>query len=58
MSSVNELKEQFDAFLEDYEKFTEKGNKSAALRARKALLEVHRLCRVVRAEIQEAKSKR
>ena len=55
MSSVNELKEQFAVFLENYEKFTQKGNKSAALRARKALLEVHHLCRAVRAEIQEAK---
>lgn len=54
--SVNEIKEQFNLFLEEYDKFTEKGNKTAATRARKALLEVSKLCRTVRAEIQEAKN--
>ena len=55
MSSVNELKEQFETFLTENEKFVMKGNKAAALRARKALLEVGKLCKVVRAEIQDAK---
>ncbi len=55
MSSVNEIKEQFDTFLSEMAKFEEKGNKTAGTRARKALLEVGKLCKTVRGEIQDAK---
>ena len=55
MSSVNEIKAQFDTFLSEMEKFEEKGNKTAGTRARKALLEIGKLCKTVRGEIQAAK---
>ena len=37
-------------------KFTEKGNKAAGTRARKALLELTKLAKARRAEISEAKA--
>ena len=55
MSSVNELQAQFDTFLDEMAKFEVKGNKTAGTRARKALLEVGKLCKTVRGEIQDAK---
>lgn len=55
MSSVNEIKSQFDTFLEEMDKFQNKGNKTAGTRARKALLEIGKLCKTVRGEIQETK---
>ena len=55
MSSVNEIKSQFDTFLEEMDKFQNKGNKTAGTRARKALLEIGKLCKTVRGEIQEVK---
>ena len=53
--SVKQLTEQFNTFQEEMVKFTEKGNKTAATRARKALLEIGKLVKVVRGEIQEKK---
>jgi len=49
------LKLQFGQFLVEYENFDQKGNKAAALRARKNLLEIGKLTRGMRAEIQEKK---
>lgn len=54
--NVDEFKKLFDEFLVDYDSFTDKGNKAAARRARKALLEMGKLTKVVRAEIQEARN--
>lgn len=48
-----ELVEEFKA---DVEKFNEKGNKSAGTRARKSLMEISKLCKSLRAEIQESKN--
>lgn len=52
-------KERFDKLIEavniDYEKFDSKGNKAAGTRCRKALSELGKLTRDLRAEIQERK---
>ena len=55
MSTVEQLKAAFESFLEENEKFVSKGNKAAAGRARKALMEVAKLAKVRRAEILEEK---
>jgi len=45
----------FETYVEESEKF-EKGNKAAGTRARKALSEIAKLCKVRRAEIQNEKN--
>jgi hypothetical protein len=57
METVNQLKEQFEAFLKENEKF-ERGNSAAGTRARKALGEVAKLCKARRNEITEEKNVR
>mgnify|MGYP003627096554 CR=1 FL=1 len=51
----NLILEQFNTYIEENEKFTEKGNKAAATRARKALLEIKKLTASRRIEILDAK---
>jgi hypothetical protein len=46
----------FEQYLVENEKFETKGNKSAATRARKALMDITKLCKDRRKEIQESKS--
>ena len=53
MNTVEQLKEAFERFLEENEKFVEKGNKAAGGRARKALMEMAKLAKARRAEILE-----
>lgn len=48
----NELVEEFQT---DLEKFNS-GNKSAGTRARKSLMEISKLCKSIRGEIQESKN--
>ncbi len=55
-NTVEQIKAQFETFLDEHSKFTEKGNKAAGTRARKALLEVGKLTKAVRGEIQDAKN--
>ena len=55
MSTVEQIKAQYEAFVAENEKFVSKGNKAAAGRARKALSELAKLCKVRRAEILEEK---
>ena len=50
------IAEAFTAYIEENTKFTEKGNKAAGTRARKALLELTKLAKARRAEISEAKA--
>lgn len=50
------LKLQFGQFLIEYENFDQKGNKAAALRARKNLLEIGKLTKTMRGEIQDKKN--
>lgn len=46
---------QLNLYIEENQKFADKGNKSAATRARKALLEIKKLCTERRVEIIEEK---
>jgi hypothetical protein len=57
MSTVQQLQEQFDAFLAEDAKFTA-GNGAAGTRARKALQEVAKLVKARRNEITAEKNAR
>tara|TARA_R110000796_G_scaffold35246_1_gene90708 strand:+ start:666 stop:854 length:189 start_codon:yes stop_codon:yes gene_type:complete len=50
------LTEQFNIFTEEVEKFSEKGVAAAGTRARKALLEIAKLTKVIRKDIQDVKN--
>jgi len=52
----SQIEEQLRIFQEEDAKF-EAGNASAGTRARKALMEIKRLCDARRKEIQETKNK-
>lgn len=56
MSTFDLVKEQYDALVAEYEKFSEKGNNAAGTRARKAAMELTKLMKVLRTEIQDAKN--
>jgi hypothetical protein len=56
MTTVEQIVEAFNQWQAEDEKFTEKGNKTAGTRARKALLELGKLTKIRRAEISEAKA--
>lgn len=47
-----------ESFKEDYEKFMEKNNKTAATRARKSLQEIRNLAKDTRDEINKVKKER
>jgi hypothetical protein len=55
-TTTDQIAEAFTAYIEENTKFTEKGNKAAGTRARKALLELAKLAKARRAEISEAKA--
>lgn len=55
-NSHDNLKLMFEQYIEDNEKFADKGNKAAGTRARKALMEITKLCKERRKEIQESKN--
>ncbi len=57
MKTHEQLVELFEAYVAENQKFTEKGVKAAATRARKALAEISKLTKVRRSEIQDAKNK-
>jgi hypothetical protein len=46
----------FDSYLKENEKFTDKGNKAAGTRARKALAEFTKIAKERRKEIQDSKT--
>lgn len=57
MSNIHEtIIAQFEQYVSENDKFNEKGNKAAGTRARKALMEVAKLCKERRKEIQESKN--
>lgn len=57
MSDIhNNLLALVEQYIEENEKFTDKGNKAAGTRARKALMEITKSCKDRRKEIQEAKN--
>lgn len=45
-----------ESYISENEKFSEKGNKAAGTRARKALMEITKICKERRKEIQETKN--
>ena len=53
---IKDLEYYVNHFNSDVESFLDKGTKSAATRARKALLEISKLCKDIRKEIQEIKN--
>ena len=55
-TTTDQIAEAFTTFIEENTKFTEKGNKAAGTRARKALLELGKLTKVRRGEISEEKA--
>ncbi len=57
METVNQLKEQFETFLKENDKFVN-GNNAAGTRARKALQEVAKLVKTRRNEITDEKNAR
>ncbi len=54
-SAGNQIQALVEEFLDEDEKF-ERGNKAAGTRARKALMEIKKLCDVRRKEIQAIKN--
>lgn len=52
---VKEFRDLLAEFEVDYVKFTEKGNKTAATRARKILQDIRNLAKDVRVEIMDNK---
>ena len=59
MSDIHEqIKAQYEAYLNETASFDEKGVKAAAARARKALAEISKICTARRKEIQEKKNAR
>jgi hypothetical protein len=56
-NSLDKLKTMVSEFEADFTKFSEKGNKAAGTRARKALQEIRNLAKDIRTEISDAKKK-
>jgi N-glycosylase/DNA lyase len=56
MSTTDEIKSQFETYIEENQKFAEKGVKASATRARKALQELGKLIKARRKEILEEKA--
>jgi len=56
MTTTEQIAEVFEQWRAEDEKFTDRGNKAAGTRARKALLELGKLAKARRAEISEAKA--
>lgn len=55
MERVTEFENLLTSFKEDYEKFVDKGNKTAGTRARKTLQEIRNLAKDTRDEISNTK---
>jgi len=56
MTTTEQIVEAFEQWRAEDGKFTDKGNKAAGTRARKALLELGKLAKARRAEISESKA--
>ena len=52
----NTLLTLVEEYMQENQKFSEKGNKAAGTRARKALMEIAKICKDRRKEIQEEKN--
>lgn len=55
-STSEQLLTLVEQYVNENDKFTNAGNKAAGTRARKALMEISKLCKDRRKEIQEAKN--
>lgn len=55
MSRFTEVKSLVDGMEDDFEKFYEKGNKTAGTRVRKGLQDLKKLSQDIRVEIQDIK---
>jgi hypothetical protein len=56
MSRYTELQELLASFEKDFEKFYDKGNKSAGTRVRKAMNDLKRKAQEIRKEVQDMKA--
>ena len=56
MNRYKELQDLLATFEKDFEKFYDKGNKSAGTRLRKAMNELKRKAQEIRKEVQEIKA--
>ena len=56
MDKFNEIKEIVLSVEQDVKKFYEKGNKSAAVRIRKAMQDIKNLAQEVRVHVQDTKN--
>ena len=56
MNRYKELQDLLATFEKDFEKFYDKGNKSAGTRLRKAMNELKRKAQEIRKEVQELKT--
>jgi hypothetical protein len=56
-NSLDKMKALVSEFEADFTKFSEKNNKAAGTRARKALQEIRNLAKDIRTEISDAKKK-
>ena len=54
--NIKIITEQFNSFEEEIQKFNEKGIAAAGTRARKALLEIAKLTKAIRKDIQDVKN--
>ena len=57
MTNHDQLVALFETYVQENQKFEEKGVKASASRARKALADIAKLCKARRVEIQEKKNK-
>jgi hypothetical protein len=57
MNRYKELQDMLAEYEKDFEKFYDKGNKSAGTRIRKAMNEIKRKAQEIRKEVQEMKTK-
>ena len=56
MTNHDQLVALFETYIQENQKFEDKGVKASASRARKALADIAKLCKARRVEIQEKKN--
>ena len=54
--NITKLTSSYDSFSDDIDKFTSNGNAAAGTRARKALLEMTKVAKELRKQIQDKKN--
>ena len=54
--NIKNISDQFELFQTEIQKFNEKGVAAAGTRARKALLEIAKLTKIIRKNIQDVKN--